>query len=72
MKYRIKSKQRWGIGRIMAFGSSSEDYGSSKYYIQAKYKYLPFWITITSSFDNLSQAEENIKLKLKEYSNDNN
>ena len=65
--YRIKEKQRWNIFKF-TMGKSSEDYLKSVFYVQYKYKYIPFWITITSSFDSESQAENHIKLKLKVYS----
>lgn len=42
---------------------------SSKYIVQVRYKYIPFWISITRSFNELKQAEEHIILKLKEYNN---
>ena len=63
MGYRIKAKQVFTIGKIM-MGRLSESHKKSKYYVQYKYKFLPFFITITSSFDTKEQAEEHIKLKL--------
>ncbi len=61
MKYRIKASQFFSF-----FGLSSE-YQNSVYRVQIKYKYFPFWITITRRFNHLAQAEEHINLKLKEY-----
>ena len=60
MKYRIKSKQFFSL-----WVSSSDE--KSVYVVQCKYKYLPFWVNITRRFNNLTQAEEHIRLKLKEY-----
>ena len=56
-KYRIKSKQRRKITN-----TEYEDHGATYYYVQ--YKFLGIWVTITTAFTTLSQAEEHIKLKL--------
>lgn len=59
-KYRIKSKQRRKL-----LNAEHEDYDQTYYYVQ--YKLFDFlWITITTSFTTLKQAEEHITLKLKE------
>lgn len=58
-RYRIKSKQRNKILNL-----DFEDHGVTLYYVQ--YKILWFWITITTAFTTLKQAEEHIELKLKE------
>lgn len=60
MKYRIKSRQFFNFGLF-------SDYCESVYIVQCKYKYLPFWISISRRFNKLNQAEEHIKLKLKEF-----
>lgn len=66
VRYRIKSRQKFGLNHF-TMGIHSEFYKKSRYYVQCKYKCIPFWITIGSYFDSLEQAEEHIKLKLKEY-----
>ena len=60
MKYRIKSKQFFSLW-------VSSNCENSVYVVQCKYKYLPFWINVTRGFNKLTQAEEHIRLKLKEY-----
>lgn len=57
--YRIKSKQRNKLTN-----TEYEDHGVTYYYVQ--YQILWFWITITTAFTTLKQAEEHIELKLKE------
>lgn len=61
VKYRVKASQFFAFG----VSSNAED---SVYRVQVKYKWLPIWITITRRFNKLSQAEEHIQLKLKEWS----
>lgn len=58
-KYRIRSKQRRKI-----FNTEHEDYDKTYYYVQ--YKFIWIWLTITTAFTTLKQAEEHIALKLKE------
>ena len=60
--YRIKTRQRYNFDRFL-YKSLSEDYGKSYYYVQYKYKLIPFWITITTAFDSVKQAQEHIDLK---------
>lgn len=69
MKYRIRAKQIWSIFKL-GMGSSSDDYKRSRFYVQSKSKWLPFWVTVTTYFDDLPQAEEYIKLILDEKGND--
>ena len=57
--YRIRSKQRNKLTN-----TEYEDHGVTYYYVQ--YQILWFWITITTAFTTLKQAEEHIELKLKE------
>ena len=49
MKYRINSKYVWGCGTYYA--------------LQIKYKYIPYWFTISDYFSLLNKAVENAKLK---------
>lgn len=60
MQYRIKSIRQFFYA------------GKSKYKVQAKYKWLPFWVSITTSFMYKAQAQEHIELKLKVYAKKEN
>jgi len=56
MKYRIKVKKHF----------FHVDY--AQFQVQAKYKYLPFWINVSSRFNKSEQAEDYITRMIKEIS----
>jgi len=62
MKYRIKAKQRFAI-----FSLFNIDEQPNEYVVQAKNNWLPIWFTVTRTFQELTQAQEYIKLVLEEF-----
>ena len=62
VKYRIKSSQNYFMFLIKEMTSESQSYS-----VQAKFPFIPFWITTTRKFSTREQAEEYILLIKKEY-----
>ena len=62
VKYRIKSSQDYFMFLIKGMTSEGQSYS-----VQAKFPFVPFWITTTRKFNTKEQAEEYILLIKKEY-----
>ena len=58
MRYRIKVKKQW------------VNSGYATFTVQAKYKYLPFWLSVSDKFEKSAQAEDYIERMLEEFPHD--
>lgn len=62
VKYRIKSSQNYLMFLFKEITSENQSYS-----VQAKFPFIPFWITITRKFNTKEQAKEYILLIKEEY-----